>query len=194
VNFSDFDLSILGEIGNVSVGGAATSLSDFVNKVVTISIPDTKILTFKELKEKFEPAIVFAKIDYSNGLAGSNMLLLKKEEAFELSKVIVKEKLNIELEEWDDFSRNVLTEIFNIMAGNMSASMSEILNKNIKILTPEFHEVKSTELDYFHDEDELITVWFELKIESIFKVKLVKIITTSQAIEMINLIKGDHHL
>lgn len=194
MNFSDFDLSILGEIGNVSVGGAAASLSDFVNKVVTISIPDTKILTFKELKEKFEPAVVFAKIDYTQGLAGSNMLILKKEEAVDLSKVVVKEKLNMDLYEWDDFSKNVIAEIFNIMAGNMSASMSEVLNKNIKILTPQVNEVKSSELDYFPDDEKLITVWFEVKIENIYKLRLVKIITKSQGEEMINLIKGENHL
>lgn len=194
MNFSEFDLSILGEIGNVSVGGAATSLSDFVNKIVTISIPDTKIITFKELREKFGPAVIFAKIDYCNGLTGSNVLLLKKEEAVDFTKIIVREKLGEEITQWDDFSKNVLAEMFNIMVGNMSASMSDIFNQNVKINTPEIYDVDASDVKFYKDTDLLVTVWFELRIESEFKINMVKIISKEQADNMVNLIKGDHQL
>lgn len=194
MKFSEFDLNILGEIGNISVGGAATSLSDFVNKLVTISIPDTKIKKFKDIKEQFEPAVVFAKIDYCEGLNGSNILLMKKEEAFDFSKIIVREKLNQEMNEWSEFSKNVLAEMFNIMVGNMSSSMSEMFNTNVKIETPEIYEDKAENINFFDDDEELITVWFELRIENEFKVKIVKVITEDQAEQMINLLKEDHQL
>lgn len=194
MNFSDFDLSILGEIGNVSVGGAATSLSDFANKVVTISIPDTKIIPFKEIKTMFEPEVILAKIDYINALQGSNILILKKEEALELSKVIAKEKIGVDITEWDSFSENVIAEIFNIMAGNMSASISDILNKEVKILTPEIKNQVAEDMNYFEDDDMLVAVWFEVRVENIFKLKLVTLMTNQQGLDMINIIKGDNQL
>jgi len=194
VHFSDFDLSILGEIGNVSVGGAAASLSDFVNKIVTISIPNTKIETFEELKNQFEPSVIFAKVDFKDGLNGSNLLLMKKEEAVNFSKIIVKEKLGIDITTWDEFSENALAEVFNIMVGNMTSAMSELFHKKIKIETPEMYEVESKELAFYQNDEKLISIRFEIKLENILKVNLVKIITEKQASEMIKMIKGDHHL
>lgn len=194
MNFSEFDLSILGEIGNVSVGGAATSLSDFVNKLVTISIPDTKISKFEEIKSAFEPAVVFAKIGYSQGFTGSNIMLMRKEEALDFVKIIVREKLGKEIEEWDDFARNVLAEIFNIMVGNMSSSMSDIFNKDIKIETPQIFEENADDLDFYGKDDVLIAVWFEMRLEDSFKLKLVQLITEDQAKLMVDLIKGDYEL
>lgn len=194
MKFSEFDLNILGEIGNISVGGAATSLSDFVNKLVTISIPDTKIQTFKDIKQEFGTTFIFAKIDYSEGLEGSNVLLMKKEEAFAFSKIIVKEKLDQDVDKWDEFSEEVLAEVFNIMVGNMSSTMSEMFNQNIKIETPQVAEDMAENMNYYKEDEQLITVWFELRVENSFKLKLVNIITDIQAQQMINLLREDHQL
>lgn len=194
MKFSDIELSILGEVGNVSVGGAAASLSDFVNKVVTISIPNTKIQKFKDIKSEFEPEVVYTRVDYSKGLSGSNMLMLRKEEAFQLAKLVGKAKLDMEITEWNDFSKNVISEVFNIMAGNMSGSMSGILNKEVAILTPTMGEMFSETLSDYPDDEQLITIWFEIKIENSFKMKLLKIVSESQANEIIENIKGDNDL
>lgn len=194
MKFSEFDLNILGEIGNISVGGAATSLSDFMNKLVTISIPDTKVQTFKELKEEFGSSFVFAKIDYADGLEGSNVLLMKKEEAFSFSKIIAKEKLQIDVTVWDDFSKEVLAEVFNIMVGNMTSSMSEMFSHNIKIDTPQIMEGVAENMTYYKEDETLVTIWFEIRVENSFNVKLVKIINDTQAQQMIHLLREDHQL
>ena len=194
MKFSEFDLNILGEIGNISVGGAAASLSDFMSKLVTISIPDTKIQTFRTLKEEFGASFVFAKIDYANGLEGSNVLLMKKEEALSFSKIIAKEKLEVEIEVWDDFSKEVLAEVFNIMVGNMTSSMSEMFSQNIKIDTPQIMEGAAENMTYFKEDEELVTIWFEIRVENSFNVKLVKIINDAQANQMIHLLREDHQL
>lgn len=192
--FSEFDMNILGEIGNISVGGAATSLSDFLNRVVTISIPDTKLQTFEELKKDFGEPFIYAKIDYSEGLEGSNILLMRKEEAFEFSKIIVKDKLDMEVKEWGDFSKEVLTEVFNIMVGNMSKAMSEMFGKKIDINTPIIGENVIEKLNIYEEKQELVTIWFELRVENTFNVQLVKILNDEQAEHMIRLLREDHKL
>lgn len=194
LSFSEIELSILDEVGNQTVGGAASSLSDFADKRVVISIPTTKILTFKELKHLFEPAVIYTKVDYKEGMSGSNLLLMKKEEAKEFTNSIIKEKLGKGPSEWDDFSKGVLTEVFNIMAGKMSSGMADIFHRSVDIKPPEIYEKKAEELDLHRDEEELVTIWFELKIQDIMKIKLIKIIKMNQAKEMIHLIKGDLEL
>lgn len=194
MKFSEFDLNIIGEIGNISVGGAATSLSNFVNKLVTISIPDAKIQNLTELKENFGSDVVYVKINYTNGLDGSNLLLMRKDEAVKFAQVVAKEKLNIELDDWGDLSREVLVEVFNIMVGNMSSAMSEIFNQNIKIDTPQMMENNSSELLNFIGEERFISIWFEMRIENSFKIKFLKILNDKQAAHMIALLREDHEL
>lgn len=194
MKFSEFDLNIIGEIGNISVGGAATSLSNFVNKLVTISIPDAKIQNIAELKENFGSDVVYVKINYTNGLDGSNLLLMRKDEAVKFAQVIAKEKLNIEIDDWGELSKEVLVEVFNIMVGNMSSAMSEMFNQNIKIGTPRLMENNSAELLNFIGEERFISIWFEMRIENSFKIKFLKILNDKQAAHMIALLREDHEL
>jgi flagellar motor switch protein FliN/FliY len=194
MQFSEFDLNILGEIGNVSVGGAATSLSEFVNRLVTISIPQTRLLTFKELMDQFSPSVVYAKIDYMNGLTGSNMIFMHREEALALAKIVAEEKTGIVIERWDTFSFSVIEEVISIMVGNMSASMSEIFNKPVDISVPVVREGDIDQLNLADEDEMLISIWFDLKVEDFFKMKVVKIIKPSEALEMVSLIKGEFNL
>ena len=194
MKFSDFELNALGEIGNISVGGAANSLSVFVNKLVTISIPDTKITTMDELKNSFQPSIVFTQIDYSEGLKGSNFLLMKKEEAFQFVNIILKEKLNQELTEWDEYAKGVLAEIFNIMVGNMSCEMSVMFKKNIKIHTPNVYEKKASEWVPKENEGAVVAIWFEVRLNNEFTFKIVKVVDFDQAKQMIQMLKEANDL
>lgn len=191
MKYSDIDLSIIGEIGNVSVGGAATSLSDFINQIVTISIPETKIMTTKEIKQMFSRSGVFVRIDYTDGLTGSNLLLLQEEEAFRFVELIMKKEMGMRFRKWDEFAQNVMAEMFNIMVGSMSSSMSMIFDKNVKINAPILYNNIEEQFNNVSDEEEFVTVWFNIKIEDQLSVRLANIITEEQATAMLKMIKGD---
>lgn len=194
VNFSEIDLNLLGEIGNISVGGAATSLSDFVDKLVTISVPDTKVQTFSEVAETFGDEYIFVKIDYTEGLEGANLLLIKKEEAMKLENIVLQDGLRKGFSSEINGYKEILMELFNIMVGNMTATMSEMFGRSIKIDPPLLEENSIEPLDFYALEERLVTIWFELRIENSFQMKLVKIINQTQAEQMINLLKEDHQL
>lgn len=194
VNFSEIDLNLLGEIGNISVGGAATSLSDFVDKLVTISVPDTKVQTFSEVAETFGDEYIFVKIDYTEGLEGANLLLIKKEEAMKLENIVLRDGLRKGFSSEINGYKEILMELFNIMVGNMTATMSEMFGRSIKIDPPLLEENSIEPLDFYALEERLVTIWFELRIENSFQMKLVKIINQTQAEQMINLLKEDHQL
>ena len=42
-------------------------------------------------------------------------------------------------------------------------------------------------MTYFKEDEELVTIWFEIRVENSFNVKLVKIINDAQANQMIHL-------
>lgn len=196
VRFDKEELDILSEIGNMTVGQAATSLSDFVNKMVTITIPDTKVYSYKEMKQEFDSTVVTTKIDYIDGFLGSNLLMMKREDAVHFSKIITQEKLgNGDLvNEWGEIAKEILAEVFNIMVGNMSSGMSDIFNRYIKIDTPIMYTEEEGPIEIFQDDEILVAIWFDVKIETEFSIRLVNIISTSQAEKMVSIIKGDYQL
>lgn len=196
VKFEKEQLDILSEVGNMTVGQAATSLSDFVNKMVTITIPNTKVYTYKELKREFDSSVVTTKIDYMEGFNGSNLLMMKKEDAVEFSKIITQEKLgNGEMVKgWGELSEAILSEVFNIMVGNMSSGMSDIFNRYISIDVPTMYTSDNEPLNLFGDEEALVAIWFDVRIEADFSIRLVNIISVPQAQKMVSIIEGDYKL
>ena len=70
---TDIEKDTLGEIGNISMGTAATTLSTLLNRKVSITTPNVSITTTEKLSEEY--SIPFVAIDgsYKEGLEGSNI-------------------------------------------------------------------------------------------------------------------------
>lgn len=190
--FSDFELNVLAEVGNMSVGGAAGSLGDFIQKTINISIPKIKTMTKREVYEEFGKDCIMVRINFTENVKMSNMMILEKEEANRFAELVLRNKIsNYTDEEWNDMTEEILKEVFNIMVGNMTASMGDVLDTRVKIDTPKFI---TKEEDFESDDKNYITTWFELRIENDMKMKMVDIVDEEQARYMLNLIKeGDNN-
>ncbi len=70
----------IGEIANISMGTAATTLFSLVNYKVDISTPVVSMATWDDIVSQYERPCVFIKIAYTVGLDGSNLLVLKEHE------------------------------------------------------------------------------------------------------------------
>jgi len=192
-NFDGEQLDILSEIGNMTVGQAATSLGNFMNKLVNITIPDTKVYTYGELKKEFQESIIATQIDYVDGFVGSNLLMINEQDAMKFSHYITKEKLGIDepFEGWNDLSKSALAEIFNIMVGNMSSGMSNIFNRHVTIDVPHLYLDMNDYKNPFTDDEILVAIWFDIRVEGDFSIRIVNIVSTSQAETMLKIIKGE---
>ena len=71
----------VGEIGNISMGTAATTLSTLLNQKVSITTPKVSVLTSNEITEKYPKPFVGTNIKYTQGLKGNNLLILKQHDA-----------------------------------------------------------------------------------------------------------------
>ena len=75
---TDTEKDAIGEIANISMGTAATTLFSLVNRKVEISTPVVTIATWDDLLQEYERPCVFIRIAYTVGLDGSNLLVLKE--------------------------------------------------------------------------------------------------------------------
>ena len=82
---TEMESDVIGEVMNISMGAAATAMSTILDKKVSITTPriTTKLVSESEFSH-MEP-VVGVLIKYIEGIAGTNILILKEED---LKKVL----------------------------------------------------------------------------------------------------------
>ena len=75
---SDSEKDAVGEISNISMGTAATTLSSLLNQKVNITTPIVEVSTWDELSVKYDRPCVMLQISYKEGIDGNNVLILKE--------------------------------------------------------------------------------------------------------------------
>ena len=187
-NFSAFEIDAIGEILNISLGASATAVSTMLNARVDITTPVVRVLSKSEFEiSNLEPA-VGVEITYIAGLSGSNIMLLKKHDV----KVIVDMLMGTETPE-EDFELNELNisaicEVMNQMMGASATALSEFLSKTVNISTPtsfEIEDVGDFKEKYYHDEDLMVVVGFNLKIADQMASEFINVMPPALAKELV---------
>lgn len=141
VNDSDDDLSpeeidVLGEIGNISMGASATTLSTLISQEVTITTPRVKVMTWEELAQEYPKPYIVAKVEYTQGIAGINLLIMQVDDIKVLTNLMMGEEVNMEAEELNELQLSAISEAMNQMIGSACTSISSMVSKKIDITPP----------------------------------------------------------
>ena len=75
---SEEEKDAVGEISNISMGTAATTLYSLVNQKVTITTPKVSVTNWEELASSYDRPCVFLQINYREGIEGNNVLVLRE--------------------------------------------------------------------------------------------------------------------
>lgn len=133
----------LGEIANISMGTAATTLSVLVNNRVEITTPQLSYVTVDDLKEHNEAPCVFIYISYRTGLEGKNVLILKEDDVKVITDLMMGgDGTNTEAE-LTELHLSAICEAMNQMMGSAATSMSSMINEMVDISPP-----TSTRVDF----------------------------------------------
>jgi flagellar motor switch protein FliN/FliY len=126
----------LGEIANISMGTAATTLSILVNNRVDITTPRVSYITMEELAKQQVTPCVFIYISYRAGLEGNNVLILKESDVKVITDLMMGgDGSNIDAE-LSDLHLSAICEAMNQMMGSASTSMSSMINEMVDISPP----------------------------------------------------------
>lgn len=143
---TDAEKDAIGEISNISMGTAATTLSQLINQKVNITTPTVSYATWDSLLTEFEEPCVCIQVLYTSGLEGNNILILKENDVKVITNLMMGgDGTNIN-EDLTDLHLSAIGEAMNQMMGSASTSMSSMLNKKIDISPPTASLVKLTEI------------------------------------------------
>lgn len=126
----------IGEISNICMGTAATTLSTLVNQKVVITTPVVSVITMNELSAKFERPCVFIQISYIEGLDGNNVLILVEDDVKTITDLMMGGDGTNTSDELTELHLSAISEAMNQMMGSASTSLSSMLEKKIDISPP----------------------------------------------------------
>lgn len=179
----------IGEVSNISMGAAATSLSALVNQKVTITTPTVSIVTWEGFVKKHTSPYVTVQLKYKEGLEGNNVLVLLEEDAKIITDLMMGGDGTNVSEELTDLHLSAISEAMNQMIGASATALSSMFKKKIDILPPVASKIdlQSEMPDVIAgQEDQFIEVDFSIKIGDLIDNSLSQIYPLGFAKEVIS--------
>ncbi|MDL2219598.1 chemotaxis protein CheC, partial [Ruminococcaceae bacterium OttesenSCG-928-O06] len=173
----------IGEVMNISMGSAATAVSQMLDRQVEITTPVVDIQQMGDVRyDHYEPALL-VKIVYTNGLTGSNVMVFRQHDM----QMILNTLMGIPDPPSDDFvfdelSISAACEVMNQMMGSSATALAEFLGKTVDISTPTATVMEDE--NTFKDAMDLpadatvATITFKLTIKDMLESEFISVMTT----------------
>lgn len=189
IMLTDQEVDALGEIGNISMGTAATTLFTLLGQKVLITTPTVSTTNMKELSQEYPSPYVAVDVSYKVGLEGSNVLILKTDDVKVITDLMMGgDGTNIN-RELNDMDLSAISEAMNQMVGSSSTSLSEIFSKKIDIDPPKALEIKFNEnvddINIFNTENELVKISFKMIIGDLVDSEIMQLLPIEFAKELV---------
>jgi len=193
IQLSDFECDTLGEIGNISMGTAATTLSTLLRQKVSITTPDVSVTSGKQLRDDYPLPYVVVEVQYTEGLEGANILVIKEEDACIIANLMMGGDGTLEDHALDEIQLSAVGEAMNQMMGSATTSLSSMFNRRIDIAPPRLTlvDLGKEELEVATSYDFWVRIKFKMEIENLVNSEIMQIIPLEAVRNMINILMGN---
>jgi len=164
---SEMEKDALGEVGNISFGSSATALSSLLGQKVEITTPSISVVDRSMLETEFIHPYVAVQVEYTEGLNGTNLLVIKQSDAAIIADLMLGGDGMAPNEELNEIHLSAVQEAMNQMMGSAATSMSTVFNKKVDISPPSIELMnmqKAEGTEKIPKDEMMIKVSFELKV------------------------------
>jgi flagellar motor switch protein FliN/FliY len=144
---SDMERDAIGEVANISLGSSTTTLYSLVNKKVSITTPVVTIADWDNLLSEYERPCVFIQIKYTQGLDGTNILVLREHDVKIITDLMMGGDGTNTDGELGELHLSAISEAMNQMMGAAATSLSTMLGMVIDISPPDAKLLNLTQYD-----------------------------------------------
>ena len=187
---TDMERDALGEIGNISMGGAATTLSVLLGRKVSITTPTVSISNMSQLKEKYPIPFLVVEVGYSIGIEGNNVLCIQAKDAAIIADLMMGNDGTNPDEELSEIHMSAVSESMNQMMGSVATALSSMFNKKVDITPPVVtlvdlgtEEVVSKLLD---KADPIVQASFRMEVDGLIDSEIMQLLPLDVAREMVD--------
>lgn len=181
IEFNSYEIDAVGEILNISMGSAATAVSELLNAKVWITTPQVNVVKVDELNyDNLEPAIC-VKIVYVEGITGLNMMVLKQNDVQLILNQLLGNPLVIDPDfQFDEMSISAVSEIMNQMMGASATALSDLLGMTVDISVPTPYIIEKTsfgDLCEMDADETVVAVTFNLTIDGVMESEFMSVLS-----------------
>ncbi|MDT8901303.1 flagellar motor switch phosphatase FliY [Anaeroselena agilis] len=193
-DLSDIEKDAMGEIGNISMGSAATTLSILLSRRVSITTPKVRISSINEIKKQYPLPYLVIEVGYTHGLTGSNILAIREQDALIISDLMMGGDGTNPPAELNELYMSAVSEAMNQMMGSVATSMSTVFKKKIDIAPPACNL-----LDFSGDanitsvtspDEPMVEVSFRMEVEDLIDSEIMQLVSLDVAKEMVSNLIG----
>lgn len=182
----------VGEISNISMGTAATTLSSLLSQKVNITTPKVEVATWDDLSSKYDRPCVMLQISYKEGIDGNNVLILKERDVKIITDLMMGGTGQVDDDEpLSELHLSAIGEAMNQMMGSAATSMSSMFNRKIDI-SPPIANMVETYSDSIDDlppflKGQFVMVAFKMQIGDLIDSEIMQLYPIEFAKELLNL-------
>lgn len=188
------DKDVIGEVGNITMSTAATTLSSIISKRVSITTPRVSYIPFQSIIDECDIPKIVSRIGFKEGLSGNNLLMMNIEDSAIIADLMMGGDGTNANQQLTELELSAVSEAMNQMIGSASTSMAQMLGKAIDI-NPPVVEVwdKKEDIDYrkFIKEDYICKISFHLSVEGLIESDIMQLYTLDTVKEIVAVMMGE---
>ncbi|GAV26184.1 flagellar motor switch phosphatase FliY [Carboxydothermus islandicus] len=175
----------LGEAGNISMGSAATSLSQLVGRKVIITSPRVEVKNEKEFFSGFQEPYMVIEVEFTEGLSGKNVLIIKENEVGVIASLMMGGD-GTHSGEITELEQSAAQEAMNQMIASSATSLSEIFKRKINISPPRSKMINSRVNETYEPfgGQEVVVIYFNMQIEDLVDTDIMQVMEPKTAKEV----------
>ena len=185
---SDTEHDMIAEMGNISMGSAATTLSVLLGHKVSITAPAVSVAPLHTLKEKYPVSFLVAETSYSGSVTGNMIFCMQSADAAVIADLMMGNDGTAPDEMLDDIHMSALSEAMSQMVGSVATSLSSMSNRKVDAAPPNVRlvdfETEEIAPHLLSDEDTVVQTIFHMEIDGLIDSEIIQILPMSTAKEI----------
>jgi flagellar motor switch protein FliN/FliY len=188
--FTHEQVDALGEIGNICMGTAATTMYALLGRRVSITTPKVGLFKAENVLSSFKWPFLAVSVEYTGGMYGRNLLIIKDYDAAIITDLLMGGEGNVDRNKVviNEIHMSAMGEVMNQMIGSTATAMADMMSSEVNIAPPEVQQAEpQQDVSIFLEGAPLvIKISFDMVIEGLLKSKLMQIMTVEMAQTMID--------
>ncbi|MBR4152835.1 MAG: flagellar motor switch phosphatase FliY [Selenomonadaceae bacterium] len=187
---SPMEKDALGEIGNISMGSAATTLSTLLGHKVNITTPDVSVAPMNVIQQHYPLPYLVVEVAYTIGISGNNVFAIQASDAAVIADLMMGGDGTNPDQQLNEIHMSAVGEAMNQMMGAVATSLSSMFNKKIDISPPKVNLV-----DFGNEEvlttlaksaEPVVRAAFRMEVDGLIDSEIMQILTIDVAKEMVD--------
>ena len=192
---TEVEKDALGEIGNISMGSAATTLSVLLGHKVNITTPSVAVSTMSIIQEQYPMPYLIVEVGYTVGIDGNNVLAIQAQDAAIIADLMMGGDGTSPDTEINEIAMSAVGEAMNQMMGTVATSLSTMFNEKIDISPPKVNLIDFASKDQVTElvgvDEPVVRTSFRMEVDGLIDSEIMQILPVPVAKEMVEALTAE---